>query len=116
MSLVKFVFCIGAICYMLYLGITRIVQITRKHPCLEIDEKGLIYDSVPLHCREYFHWEDIHSMEFSNESGWRTIKVTAYSAKKKKITSFTISLNLLYHPSEVSDTVKAFWDCYGKGY
>jgi len=53
---------------------------------------------------------------FSNESGWRTIKVTAYSTKKKKVIAFTISLNLLMNPSEVSDTVEAFWNCYGKGH
>lgn len=54
MSLIKFLFCIGGIFYMLFLGITRLLQITRKYPCLELDEKGFVYDSVPLHCREYF--------------------------------------------------------------
>lgn len=115
MSLFKFLLCIGGVLYLLILGITRLVQITRKYPCLQIDENGLIYDSVPLHCREYFSWRDIHSMEFFDESGWRTIKIVAHSAEKKKVIAFTISLNLLIKPSEVSDTIKAFWSCYGKG-
>lgn len=114
MGLLKYLLCIGGVLYMLVIGLTRLLQVTRKYPCLELDETGLIYDSVPLHCREYFKWEDIHSMEFYNESSWRTIKVIAYSAKKKKVIAFTISLSILAKPSEVSDTVQAFWKCYGR--
>lgn len=115
-SFIKLLFCIGAVIYMITVLVTRLFRITRKYPCLQADEKGLIYDCAPFYYREYFEWDNIRSMVFSDESSWKTVKVLAYSTKRKKTVEFTVPLNILIKSQEVYDILQSFWNCYGKGY
>lgn len=97
------------------IGTIRLLQITGESPCLHLDDKGLLYDAAPLHKKTFFQWKGMQSILFSDESGWRTVKVMAYSTKKNKTVFLTIPLNVLINPPEVSNMVKDFWRRYGKG-